>query len=187
MLSASIHMEAPMRRAGLLTLALLGTSAAFGQGAPSDQQTLQAILTEVRSLRQDLRVSQARAENLQVLLVRLQLQQGVVARSGESLDNARARLIEIRTRKTEVAAEVKRLEDALGAEQNLQQQKVLQDRVSRTKSELEVTAEEEQQRTTAEIQAAQLLRSEQDKLAAIETQMDDLMRTLGAPSEQLRR
>lgn len=52
-----------MRRLFLLTLTLFGISAAaFGQGASSDPQTLQAILTEVRALRQELRVSLARVQ-----------------------------------------------------------------------------------------------------------------------------
>ena len=86
----------------------------------------------------------------------------------------------------EVAAELKRLEDALGAEENLQQQKTLQDRINHVKSELEVTADEEQQRQTIEIQAEQQSRAEQDKLAALETQLDELIRSMGS-SEPSRR
>jgi predicted nuclease with TOPRIM domain len=78
----------------------------------------------------------------------------------------------------EVAAEVKRLEDALGGEGNLQQQKALQDRINHAKSELEVIADMEQQRQATEIQAEQQLRTEQDKLSALETQLDELLRSM---------
>jgi hypothetical protein len=117
-----------MRRMLVLTFALCRLSIpALCQSASSDQQTLQAILAEVRTLRQDLRSSLARVQGVQILLVRLQMQQGVVARASEHLDDARAKLSEIRVRRTEVAGEVKRLEDALAAEENMQQQKILQE------------------------------------------------------------
>lgn len=87
-------------------------------------------------------------------------------------------------RKKEITAEVKRLEDALGAEENLQQQKELQDRINHGKSELEVTADTEQQRQAAEIQADQQLRAEKDKLSALETQLDELIRSTGKSAEQ---
>lgn len=172
-----------MRRLFLLTLTLFGISAAaFGQGASSDPQTLQAILTEVRALRQELRVSLARVQTSQILLSRLQMQEGAVARASEHLNDARSKLSDIQVRQREVTAEVKRLEDALGSEENMQQQKVLQDRVNHVKSELEVTRDSVRQRQTTEIQAQQQLRAEQDKLGALEAQLDDLIRTMGDPT-----
>jgi chromosome segregation ATPase len=157
---------------------------AFAQGASSDPQTLQGILTEVRALRQDLRVSLARIQSVQILLSRLQVQQGAVARASEHLEDARSKLSEIQVRQREVAAEAKRLEDALGAEENLQQQKALQDRINHVKSDLEVTGDTEQQRQAAEIQAEQQLRAEQDKLTALETQLDERTRSMGNSVDQ---
>ena len=168
-----------MRRVFFLMPVVFGIcSAAFAQGASSDPQTLQAILTEVRALRQDLRVSLARVQSAQVLLSRSQMQQGTVARASEHLDDARSKLSEMQVHQREVAAEVKRLEDALGGEENLQQQKALQDRINHAKSELEVIGDMEQQRQATEIQAEQQLRTEQDKLSALETQMDELLRSM---------
>ena len=111
------------------------------------------------------------------------MEQGAVSRASEHLNDARSKISEIQIRRKEVAAEVKRLEDAQSAEENLQQQKTLQDRTNHVKSELEITADEEQQRQTIEIQAEQQLRGEQDKLAALETQLNELIRSMGS-SEQ---
>lgn len=105
-----------------------------------------------------------------------------MARASEHLNDARSKLSDIQVRQREVTAEVKRLEDALGSEENMQQQKVLQDRVNHVKSELEVTRDSVQQRQTTEIQAQQQLRAEQDKLGALEAQLDDLIRTMGDPT-----
>ncbi|MGA2099851.1 MAG: hypothetical protein ABSG34_02055 [Candidatus Sulfotelmatobacter sp.] len=174
-----------MRRVFILTLLLFGTGGTtLAQGNASDPQTLQAILTEVRALRQELRVSLARVQTSQILLSRLQMQEGSVARASEHLNDARSKLSEMGVRKKEITAEVKRLEDALGAEENLQQQKELQDRINHGKSELEVTADTEQQCQAAEIQADQQLRAEKDKLSALEAQLDELIRSMGKSAEQ---
>jgi len=158
--------------------------AAFAQDASSDSQTLHAILTEVRALRQDLRISLTRVQSIQILLSRLQMQQGAVSRASEHLEDARSKLAEIQVRQREVAGEVKRLEDAMGSEENLQQQKVLHDRINHVKSDLEVTGDTEQQRQATQIQAEQQLRAEQDKLSALETQLDELIRSMGDSVEQ---
>jgi len=174
-----------MRRVFLSWLVVFGIcGTALAQGAPSDPQTLQAILTEVRALRQELRVSLGRVQTSQILLSRLQMQEASVARASEHLNDARSKLSEIQVRQKEVAAEVKRLEDALGADENLSQQKALQDRINHGKSELEVTVNTEQQRQEAQIQAEQQLRAEQDKLNALEAQLDQLMRGMGNAVEQ---
>ena len=83
-----------------------------------------------------------------------------------------------------MTGEVKRLEDALGAVENPQQQKDVQDRIARVKSELEIARNIAQQRQAAEIQAEQQMRDEQDKLSALETQLDELIRSMGNSVDQ---
>ena len=82
----------------------------------------------------------------------------------------------------ELEIEAKRLEDALSSAETPQQQADLQERIKRTKSELEVMASLAQQQTL-EMQSAQLLRDEQDKLGAIESQLDELIRAMGSAAE----
>ena len=84
-----------MRRAILYVTALLAiSSCAYGQAASSETQTLQALLSEVRALRQELRVSLNRTQASQILLARLQLQQGAVTRATDHPNNARQKLLE---------------------------------------------------------------------------------------------
>jgi hypothetical protein len=118
-----------MRRACFLFLVVFGIPASsFGQAASSDSQTLQALLTEVRGLRQELRISLARTQSAQILLSRLQTQQAVVTRASERLTDARAKLTDAQTHQKDVRNNLKRFEDALSDEQNPAQQKELRDR-----------------------------------------------------------
>ena len=59
----------------LIILAFAMPRVTFGQAASSDSQTLQALLNEVRELRQDLRVSLAKVQSAQILVSRLQIQE----------------------------------------------------------------------------------------------------------------
>src|SRR5690242_18901053 len=95
-----------MRRAFFSMTAFLAISAcAFGQATSSDTQTLQALLSEVRALRQDLRVSLNRTQGIQILLARLQLQEGTVTRASEHLNDARQKLFETRVRQKELSSQ----------------------------------------------------------------------------------
>ena len=76
-------------RSTLLLLAgLLFATTCFGQSAPGDCQTLQALLSEVRQLRQELRTTTIAAQRSQILIYRLQGQEASVARASQRLDEA---------------------------------------------------------------------------------------------------
>ncbi len=172
-----------MKRNFLLIFFVFGIPAAsLAQATASDSQTLQDLLTEVRELRQDLRVSLARIQSSQILLSRLQTQQAAVTRASERLNDARSRLIDAQTHQNDVRNNLKRMEDALTAEENLVRQNELRDRINHSKSELEDSTEV-QQRQATQIEDEQQLRAEQDKLNALEAQLDELVRKLGNPGE----
>ena len=178
-----------MRRAFFCMIALLAISACtFGQAAssdtaPSDTQTLQALLSEVRALRQELRASLNRTQSMQILLARFQVQEGVVTKASDRLNESRQKVFDIHLRQKELAIEAKRLEDGLNSAETPQQQADLQERIKRTKSELDLAGNIAQEQQTTEIQADQQLRDEQDKLGAIESQLNELIRVMGSPGE----
>jgi len=174
-----------MRPAFLSIVAFLGISAcAIGQAASSDTQTLQALLSEVRALRQDLRVSLNRTQAMQILLARFQMQEGAVTRASDLLNEARQKLLDTHVHQKELTLEVKRLEDALNAAENSDQRTALEDRIKHVKSDLEVMGNLAQQQQTTEIQAEQHLREEQDKLNALETRLDELIGTARNSNEK---
>jgi len=163
-----------MRGPTLSIIALLGLSiSALGQTKSPDTQNLQALLSEVRALRQELRASLNRAQNTQVLLARLQIQEGATTRAADRLSEARQKLLDTQIHQKELALEQKRLEDSPPAT-DPQEQSDLLDKLTHVKSDLEVTGHTAQQRQTAAIQAEQQLREEQDKLNAVEDQLDEL-------------
>jgi DNA repair exonuclease SbcCD ATPase subunit len=173
-----------MRQTFLLILLVSGIPAAtLGQAPASDAQTMQALLTEVRELRRDLRASLARIQTVQIRLSRLQTQQAVVTRASDRLNDARSKLADAQNHQRDVRTNLKRLEDALSSEQNLEQQKELRDRINNAKSELEESADVEPFQA-AETEADQQLRIEQEKLSALETQLDELTGNLDKTDEQ---
>jgi DNA repair exonuclease SbcCD ATPase subunit len=174
-----------MQRAIVLVLAVFGFSAtAFGQAAPNDPQTLQALLTEVHELRQELRISLARLQTAQILLSRLQTQQSVVTHASDRLDEARAKFDTAQDRRQHDAVEFKRLEDSLSSEENPVQQKIIQDEIVHFKSELEASTTAEQQAQAIDNECEAQLRNEQDKLDAINAQLDEILKSMGRSSEQ---
>lgn len=173
-----------MRRTLFFMSAFLTVSVgAFGQAASSDTQTLQALLSEVRALRQELRAALNKSQSMEILLARFQVQEGVVAKASDRLHESRQKLLETHVHQKELTIEARRLEDALNGSETPQQQADLQERIKHAKSELEVVGSIAQQQQTAEIQAEQQLRDEQDKLAAIENHLDELIRTVVSPAD----
>lgn len=149
----------------------------------SDSRTLEALLSEVRTLRQDLRVSLNRTQAMQILLVRFQMQETAVARASERTNEARQKLLDTHVHQKELTADLKRVQDSLDSAQNPQQQADFQDRLKQIKSGIEITGNIAQQQQAEETQAEQHLRDEQDKLGALEGQLDELIRVPDSSTE----
>ena len=174
-----------MRRTVSLVLVVFGLSATvFGQAAPNDPQTLQALLTEVHELRQELRSSLARIQTAQIMLSRMQTQQSVVTHASDRLDEARAKLDAAQDRRQHEAIEFKRLDDSLSNEENPTQQKMIQDEIVHFKSELDASTAAEQQAQAIENECELQLRNERDKLDVINAQLDEILKSIGSSNEQ---
>lgn len=174
-----------IRRAPFLTLALLLIPAsAFGQAAPSDSQTLQALLQEVRQLRRDLQITTIAAERVQILLYRLQAQEKVVGRAQQEFDDARSRLAGTQTEEKNLAARVKQMEDVQSNSQNPADRKEMEDVLHQLKARLEMLVGEDQQWQTRKIDAEQELQMEQAKLSGLQDELDRLEKTLEDLSRQ---
>lgn len=101
-----------MFRLSFLPLVLLLVSTpALGQTNSKDSQTLQALLTEVRQLRQDFEASTLVTQKMQVLLYRLQIQNTTVARLLRSVENVHMDVSQVEDERTKLAADVKQHEE----------------------------------------------------------------------------
>jgi chromosome segregation ATPase len=167
-------------RSSLLALGcLLFATTCFRQSAPSDSQTLQALLSEVRQLRQELRTTTIAAQRSQILIYRLQAQQASVARASQRLDEARERFARTQDERKHVTANVKQTEDSVNNTDNpATQRKALENRLSELKTRLESLESDEQRDQSQEIDAEQQLRAEETKLSDLRDQLDRLDKAL---------
>ncbi len=175
-----------MHRSWLLIPALLLISTpVFGQSPSTDSQTLQALLAEVRQLRYDLQTTTIAAQRAQILLYRLQDQEGVVARASQRLDDARARLAETQSTRMKLTSELKQYENFVNhAENPPAERKQIEDFLPQLKAKLASLENEEQQRQTMEMEAEDQLRAERAKLSELQDQLDRLEKTLETFSQK---
>ena len=168
-----------MHRSSFLAQALLVSSVgAFTQTTSTDSQTLRALLTEVRGLRQDLQSTTLAAQRAQILVYRVQVQEAATARAVQRLDNARSKLAEVQDRRKRLTADIKRLEDAQGDTENPTDRKAIEDALAQLRANLEPSVSEEQDRQTKETECEDEVRVERAKLSELQNQLERLDTTL---------
>jgi chromosome segregation ATPase len=170
-----------MNRSYFLTLAfLLVPPAAFCQTSLADSQTLQALLAEVRQLRQDLRTTAIAAQRVQILLHRLQSQEAAVALVQRRVDEAHSNLTQTQSEMKRLTSDVKRIEEMQSNSQNQseRERKDLEDLLPQLKERLASEQSAEQQWQTKQADAEQDLRIEQTKLNELQDQLDRLEKSL---------
>jgi len=169
-----------MNRLSVITVGILLFSATcFAQTTTNDSQTLQALLSEVRQMRQDLRTTTIAAQRSQILIYRLQGQEARVARASERLDEAREKQARIQDERRHVAAEVRQNEDFVNNSENpATQRKAFEIRLYELKTRLQTLESDDQQSQSREIEAEQQLRAEEVRLGELREQLDRLDKTL---------
>jgi chromosome segregation ATPase len=169
-----------MNRSLLLTVGLLlFSTACVGQTNSGDSQTLQALLTEVRQLRQDLRTITGAAQRYQILIYRLQGQEAAVGRASQRLDEARSMLARTQEERNLVATNIKQNEDfASNSDNSPAQRKSVENTLTEFRTRLQSLESEEQQRQSREIEAEQQLRAEEVRLNDLRNQLDRVDKAL---------
>ena len=162
-----------------LTL-LLTVTAALGQPTqPTDSQTLQALLAEIRQLRRDLQASNATTERVQIALYRLQQQEQALARAKDHLSDARAKLAEVQTNKSNLTIHIEQTRTEANHSANPQEQAHFEEvALPEMKAELEMLEKQERQTRARENEAEQQLRDEQVKLDGVNDLLDRLNASL---------
>lgn len=169
-----------MNRLSVITAGMLLFSATcFAQTTTNDSQTLQALLSEVHQMRQDLRTTTIAAQRSQILIYRLHGQEARVARVSQHLDEAREKQARIQDERRHVAAEVKQNEDFVNNSENpATQRKAFEIRLYELKTRLQTLESDDQQSQSREIEAEQQLRAEELRLGELREQLDRLDKTL---------
>jgi chromosome segregation ATPase len=160
--------------AAFALLGILGVLPGLAQTSPTDSQTLQAILTEMRSIHNDVRLS----ETTQILLTELEVQQTAVNRVTQKRDEARTKVSQIQNGEKNMAAEVARFDDSANATIDPAQKKQMTQNMDRIKSTLANMKSQEQDAQNELQDAEAALRKEQDTLAGIQDQLNDVVKKL---------
>jgi chromosome segregation ATPase len=167
-----------MRRWMLFAVTLLVLpAAAVCQSGSTDSQTLQALLAEMRQLRQELRTATIAAQRAQILIYRVQAQQAVVTRLTQRVDGEGSRLTQNQSQQKMFASQIKRLED-LRETQNESERKQTDEQLGQMKARVEQLVTEEQDILPRKIGLEEELRAEQTKLAQLHDELDRIDKAL---------
>jgi chromosome segregation ATPase len=154
---------------------LMAVGTGLGQNRDGDSQTLHEILAELRSMHEDMRVT----ETTQLLVAELEMQQGVVNRATETVDNARTRLNGIHVDQKRLAAETDHAEEQIDKAANADEKNALAQENERRKGDLETMKSIEREANTTLQEMEQRLQNAQDKLASIESELNATISRLG--------
>lgn len=150
------------------------------QTPPKDSDTLQALLVEVRQLRQDIEAMTVASQRVQIALYGLQMQDAAVARAAKRADDARNKVTAAESNRDHIAADYQRLESAINSGSMTDaDSKIAQQRLPQMKSELDRATAELQSQQAAESDASSQLRNEQAKLGELQERIDKLDQALG--------
>jgi len=165
-----------MYRLSFLLLVLpVVSSPAMGQTNSTDSQTLQALLTEIRQLRQDFEATVVVVHKVQVLIYRLQTQNTTVTRLSRSVDDAHAEVNQLKNERDKVDADIKQHEDFVNSNLNASgDRKAVEDALPGLKERLASLDDQLQQAQKEESTAQEQLQSEKAKLDSLEAEFDRL-------------
>jgi chromosome segregation ATPase len=154
----------------IVTLLLISAPSALSQTPPTDSQTLQAILAELRQLHHDLQASSAMAARAQIALYRLQRENEAVARAMQHVSDARSRVTQLEDARSHKAQDIE--QDRAMANHSNDRQNFEEVVLPRLKSELELLQKQEQQARAEQAEAEQQLRDEQIRLEGLNDLLD---------------
>jgi chromosome segregation ATPase len=168
------------RAISFLVASLLATTTAVAQTASTDTQLTQALLTEIRQLRQDLQTTAASFQRVQLVMFRVQAEIPLMTRATQRLDEVRDRCRRAQFERKMRAAQLEQTEQTSRNSLNQSEQKIAVEMVPQFKADLERLANEEQQCQTLEVDAETQFRAEQAKMTELQDQLDKLDKALEA-------
>lgn len=164
---------------------LLASITTYGQRTLStDSQTLEALLAEVRQLRQDLRTTAVTTVRAQILLHHLQAQEAAVARVAQKVESAQIRLAESQSAEQRTTEQIHAVENRKESSPDAREQQQLEQALENLKRNLQQLDRDVQQRQAKASEAEEQLRVEQDKLSEIQNQLDRLDKELESYTER---
>ena len=173
------------KRGGLIFLfCVAAVATSFGQSHDSDSQALREILTELRAIHDDMRIT----ETTQLLVAEFEMQQAVVNRATESTDSARSKLNDIHIDQKRIAVEIDQAEEQMSKAANADERNAIVQENERRKANSYNLKNIEHGASTTLQEMEQRLQNAQDKLASIEAELNAVVSRLGpAPSNPVQK
>ena len=168
-----------MLRAAFLFLSLVSFAPFSPAQSPEPQtRTMEALLSEIRQLRQDLQAAAIATRKAQIVIYRLHVQAAVVERATDRLENAKGELAQLDTQKQSLIEQIKQLEEMKDRPENEQRRKQFEDYLSNAKANLEALVPREQELQAKQIELEADLRTEQARWNRLQDQLDRLENSL---------
>ena len=159
----------------LALLAWFSVLPGVAQSDSANTETLRDILSEIRALHNDVRLSQT----TQILLTEMEVQRGVVDKATEKRDNARNRLTQLQSTEKNFAAQIAQSEEnARSLTLDPVRQKQLADQAQMLKANMANFKSQEDEAQSAALDAETTLRKEQSTLQGIQDRLDDVVKKL---------
>jgi chromosome segregation ATPase len=168
------HTEGDSMRLLSLMLFSVVSIPALAQSNASEVQALQSLVNEVHQLREELRTVTVASQRVQIVLYRLQAQEGAVNRATQRLSDQRATLINAQERLRDVKNQIQMLEDQQSRTQNPSERKEIDSALPQLRSRLESLTKDEQQFEANVNEADSQLRREQQELTRLQGFLDQL-------------
>jgi hypothetical protein len=164
-----------------LFVAVLMTTALAAQTAPTDNQLTQALLTEIRALRQDLQTTAATIQRVQILMYRLQIESTLLNSATQRREQIRNMCSNTDQRRKMMTSQIEQMEAAQRSTLTPPDPKLAEQtgqRIGQLKTNLEMLGIEEQSCQTRQIDAESELRTQQMKVADLQDRFDKLDKVL---------
>lgn len=143
-----------------------------------DDAALQALLEEVHKLRQDLQAVAATTQRAQILLHRLRIQMDVVAHANEHLEEVRRQIAQAKFQHAQITNQLKQREENVERAPDQAARDEAQQEIAQLKNWLEQFTATESDNLGKEVEYANELRIEQQKLDDLQAQLDRLDKAL---------
>jgi hypothetical protein len=157
---------------------LLRTTGVVADTTPSDSQVTQAVLTEIRQLRQDLQATAAIIQRVQIVLYRIQAQENQLDRSTQRLETARDVCKGTEMQRKQFKTQIEQIESAKRNAQNASDRQAAEEMLARLRSSAEMFASEARDCQANQVDAEIQVRTEQSKMSELQDQLERLDKVL---------
>lgn len=157
---------------------LLTTTRVVAQTAPPDTQMTQAVLSEIRQLRQDLQATAAVIQRVQIVLYRIQVQENQLDRATQRLETARDLCKGAEMQRKQFMSQIEQTESAKWSAQNASDRQAAEDMLVRLRSSAEMFASEARDCQGNQVDAEIQVRAEQAKMSELQDQLERLDKVL---------